>query len=90
MANKIYKSRVHLLNKHFGRGGGQMVRVLTFYSDDPSSIPPEYSFYSIKLFEKYESKQKRSRELPMIKVTNDFFVNFAKVPHLVTLMTTRK
>ena len=29
-----------------GRGGGQVVNVLTFYSDDPSSNPSEaYSFF---------------------------------------------
>ena len=28
-----------------GRGGGQVVSMLSFYSDDPSSIPAEaYSF----------------------------------------------
>ena len=31
--------------KNMGRGGGQMVSVLAFYSDDPSSNPTEaYSF----------------------------------------------
>ena len=36
-----------------------MVSVLAFYSDDPDSNPPEvYSFYSVKLFEKNENKQK--------------------------------
>ena len=40
-----------------------MVSVLAFYSDDPDSNPPEvYSFYSVKLFEKNENKQKRARE----------------------------
>ena len=32
--------------KRVGRGGGQVVSVLTFHSDDPSSNPAEaYSFF---------------------------------------------
>ena len=35
-----------------GRGGGQMVRLLSFYSDGPSSNPADvYSSYSVILFQ---------------------------------------
>ena len=34
---------------HEGRGGGQVVSVLAFYSDDPSSNPAEaYSLFSVQ------------------------------------------
>ena len=43
-----------------GGGGGQVVRVLNFNSDNLSLNPPEaYSFYSVKLFEKNENKLKK-------------------------------
>ena len=32
-----------------GRGGGQVVSVLAFYSDDPSSNPTEVYKFSVKL-----------------------------------------
>ena len=32
-----------------GRGGGQVVSVLAFYSDDPSSNPAEVYIFSVKL-----------------------------------------
>ena len=42
-----------------GRGGGQVVRVLGVYSDDPSSNPAEAYSFSVKFgFEKNEHKQK--------------------------------
>ena len=41
------------------RGGGQVVSVLAFYSDDPSSNPAEaYSFSVNFVFEKNQNKQK--------------------------------
>ena len=44
-----------------GRGGGQMVRVLAFYSDNPSSNPSEDFKFSIKcVFEKNKNKQKEA------------------------------
>ena len=44
-----------------GRGGGQVVSVLTFYSDDRSQNPAESYSFSVKfVFEKNESKQKGS------------------------------
>ena len=35
------------------RGGGRVVNVLTFYSDDPSSNPAEVYRFFPKLFENY-------------------------------------
>ena len=41
-------------------GGGQVVSMLAFYSDNPSSNPAEaYSFFCKIVFEKVENKQKR-------------------------------
>ena len=43
-----------------GRGGGQVVNVLTLYSHDPSSNPAEAYSFSVKfVFEKNKNKQKR-------------------------------
>ena len=40
-----------------GRGGGQVVSVLAFYSDDPSSNPAEVYNFSVKIvIEKNENK----------------------------------
>ena len=48
-----------------GRGGGQVVSVLAFYSDDPSSNPADaYSFSVQIVFEKNKNKQKRGRVGP--------------------------
>ena len=44
-----------------GRGGGQVASELAFYSKNLSSNPAEvYSFYSAKLFEENENKQKEA------------------------------
>ena len=44
-----------------GRGGGQVVSVLAFCSDDPSSNLTEAYSFSVKcLFEKNENKQKEA------------------------------
>ena len=44
-----------------GRGGGLVVSVLAFYSDDPSSIPAEvYNFFCKNIVEKNENKQKEA------------------------------
>ena len=46
-----------------GRGGGQVVSVLAFQSDDPRWNPAEvHSFFCKILFEKNENKQKRGRD----------------------------
>ena len=44
-----------------GCGGGQMVSVLPFYFNIPSSNPAESIFYSVKLFEKGKKPKKRAR-----------------------------
>ena len=42
--------------KQMGRGGGQVVSLLAFYSDDPSSNPADaYSFSVQIVFEKNEN-----------------------------------
>ena len=65
-----------------GRGGGQVVSVLAFYSDDPSSNPADaYSFSVQIVFEKNENKQKEAWVGP-------FFKNFQKLPNLATLVVT--
>ena len=44
-----------------GRGGGLVVSVLAFYSDEPSSIPAEvYIFFCKIVVEKNENKQKEA------------------------------
>ena len=49
-------------------GGGQVVSVLAFYSDNPSSNPADaYSFSVQIVFEKNENKQKRGRGGPFFK-----------------------
>ena len=52
-----------------GRGGGEVVRVLAFDSDDPSSNPAEAnSFFSVKfVFDKNKSKQKVAGVGPFFK-----------------------
>ena len=50
-----------------GRGGGQVVIVLAFYSDDPSLNPAEaYSFFCKIVFEKNENKQERGLGWPTL------------------------
>ena len=43
----FFKNLYHKL-LHLGRGSGQVVSVLTFYSDDPSSNPAEVYNFSVK------------------------------------------
>ena len=46
----------------FGRGGGQVVSMLTFCPDDPSSITADAHIFSVKfVIEKNENKQKSGR-----------------------------
>ena len=61
----FYKMTYKKLTK--GRGGGQMVSVLAFNSDDPSSNPAESTVFSVKLFEKDENTRKGGREYPILK-----------------------
>ena len=57
----------------WGRGGGQVVSMLTFYSDDPSLNPAEaYSFSSKIVFEKKENKQKDAGLGPLKTITRKF------------------
>ena len=55
------KPAQHKVTLH-GRGGGEVVSVLAFYSDDLRSNPTDpYSFFSVKfVFEKNENKQKEA------------------------------
>ena len=51
-----------------GRGGYQVISVLTFYSDDPSSNPAViYSFYYVNCLKKDENKQKEAGNGPFLK-----------------------
>ena len=53
-----------------GRGGGQEVSVLTFYSDDPSLNPAEAYCFSVQfVFEMNENKQKEAGVGPFLKKT---------------------
>ena len=48
-------------------GGGQVVSVFAFYSNDPSSNPAEAYSFSVKFsFEKNKNKQKESRVGPFL------------------------
>ena len=52
-----------------GRGGSQVVSVLTFYSDDPSSNPPEaYSFFCKICTWKTENKNKKAAGVDPLKI----------------------
>ena len=46
-----------------GRGGGQVVSVLAFYSDDPSSNPAEVYNFSVKLLLKRTKINKKEAGL---------------------------
>ena len=53
-----------------GRGGGQVVSALAFYSDDPSSNPADAYRFSVQIvFEKNENKQKKGRSWLFFKKT---------------------
>ena len=53
-----------------GRGGGQVVSVFAFFSDDPSSNAADaYSFSVTFVCEKNENKQNRGRSWPFLKNT---------------------
>ena len=66
----MFQSRVKLrLCDWKGKGSGQMVGVLSFYSDDPlyNTTEAYLQFNSVKLCEKYENKRKRARERPIFE-----------------------
>ena len=53
---------------NLGSGGGLVVSVLAFYSDDPSLIPAEvYNFFCKIVAEKNENKQKEAVVGPFLK-----------------------
>ena len=48
-----------------GSGGGRVVSVLAFYSDDTSSNPAEvYSFYSVNCLKRTKINKKRPGMVP--------------------------
>ena len=50
---------VQIKKNKLGRGGGQVVSVLAFYSDDPSSNPADaYGFFCAFEFEKNDNKKR--------------------------------
>ena len=54
-----------------GCGGGLVVSVLAFYSDDPSSIPAEvYNFFCKIVVENNENKQKEAGVGPIFLTIN--------------------
>ena len=62
-----------------GRGGGQVVSVLAFYSDDPSSNPAEVYNFSVKLLLKRTKINKKEAGVgPFFKKKNGqriFFIH---------------
>ena len=51
---------LELEKRPIGRGGGgRVVSVFAYYSDDPSSNPATLTVYYVNLFEKTENKQTR-------------------------------
>ena len=49
----------------YGRGGGLMVSVLAFYSDDTSSNPSEVFHFAVKLLVRRTNKQKDAGVSPL-------------------------
>ena len=64
------KPNLGKIKPNMGCGGGLVVSVLAFYSDDPSSIPAEvYNFFCKIVVEKNENKQKEAGVGPILKKT---------------------
>ena len=63
----IYCNHTHLKIDCLGRGGGQVVSVLAFYSDDPSSNPAEVYNFSVKLLLKRTKIYKKRPGLAHLK-----------------------
>ena len=63
-----------------GRGGGQVVSVLAFYSDDPSSNPAEVYNFSVKLLLKRTKINKKRPGLTHFfkKITANLIFKFLK------------
>ena len=65
-----------------GHGGGQVVSLLAIYTVDHSSNPAEvYIFFSKKVLQKYENKQKRARDWPQKERT------WLRISDVITLPT---
>ena len=63
-----------------GRGGSQVVSVLAFYSDDPSSNPAEaYSFFCKIVFEKNKNEQKEAGLAHFFKRTFSLLLTALKI-----------
>ena len=58
-----------------GRGGGQAVSVLAFYSDDPSSDPAEVYNFSVKLLLKSTKINKKRPGLAHFLLTIQLIVD---------------
>ena len=64
----LHSLRPQTLANGLGSGGGQVLRVLAFYFNDPSSNPAEVYNFSVKLnLEKNENKQKEAGVGPFKK-----------------------
>ena len=65
-------------------GGGQVVSMLAFYSNDPSSNPADAYSFSVKfVFEKNENKQKEAGVGPFLKKTQwNMMIYFAHVKRI--------
>ena len=63
-----------------GRGGGQVVSALAFYSDDPSSNPADAYRFSVQIvFEKMKINKKKAGVGPFLK-KNGFMIFNKKTP----------
>ena len=75
-----------------GRGGGQVVRLLAFYSDDQSSNPSNAFSFSVEfVFEKNENKPKEAGVGPFKKQSAwfDHFLFILLIPTLKAIMGTQ-
>ena len=70
-----------------GRGGGQVVRVLGVYSDDPSSNPAEAYSFSVKFV--FENKQKEAGVGPFF-LKNGYYADDDLKCHLEWYRSGRK
>ena len=59
-----------------GRGGGQVVSMLAFYSDDPSSNPAEVCSFSVKLLWKRTKINKKEDGVGPFKKMKTIDSNF--------------
>ena len=65
----FFQKRGPKILKWMGRGSGQVVNVLAFCSDDPSSNPADTYGFSVKfVFGQNENKQKEAGFSPFFKI----------------------